>query len=359
MLRFLRRHRGVHIWLAVILALFAVYGYGVSSRRAANAVCAVTQRIKDGLGAACYLVPFSVVEWLYLGLGLGAAVWIAVTIRRLIRRKGERGHTLYSGVMGLLCLALSIWAAFSLLWGVNYKADSFRDVSGLTARPASVDELERVTALFARELAELADQVERDENGVFAEDREEILAAAPAVYQNLYEVFPFLEREDRVPKPLLFSKAYSAMQFTGFFSPFTGESNVNVDSPACLLPATVAHELAHQRGVASEQECNFLAIAACDRCDNVVYRYSGYLKGFIHLNNALYAEDRDRWQAVRSLLPETVEADLRDHSAYWARFDGITGTVTQKVYDATLKSYGLTDGVKSYGTVVDLLIAYF
>ncbi len=359
MLRFLRRHRGVHIWLAVILALFAVYGWAVSSRAAANAFCAVTQRVKDGLGAICYMVPFSVVEWLYLALGLGALVWIGVTVHRLVRRRGERGHVLYSGVMGLVCLALSIWAVFSLLWGANYKADTFQDISGLTARPASVDELERVATLFARELAEMADQVERDENGVFAEDREEILAAAPAIYENLYAVFPFLEREDRPPKPLFFSRAYSAMEFTGFFSPFTGESNVNVDSPACLLPATVAHELAHQRGVASEQECNFLAIAACDCCGNVVYRYSGYLKGFIHLNNALYSADRERWRAVRSLLPETVEADLKDHSAYWDQFDGLTGKVTQKVYDATLKSYGLTDGVKSYGTVVDLLIAYF
>lgn len=358
MMGFLKRHRGVHIWLLAIALLFCLYGYGVSSRAAANAVCAVTQRVKDGLGAVCYLLPFSVVEWLYAALILGAVSWTVVVIRRL-GRGSDRGHILYDGLMGLACLALSVWAVFSLMWGVNYKADSFQDISGLTARPATVDELERVAIRFARELAELADQVERDEDGVFAVDRDEILAAGVTVYDNLYEVFPFLEREDRAPKGLLFSRLFSAMHFTGFYSPFTGESNVNVDSPACLLPATVAHELAHQRGVASEQECNFLAIAACDRCDNVVYRYSGYLKGFIHLNNALYSADRERWQRVRAMLPEAVEADLRDHSAYWEQFEGVTGTVTQKLYDATLKSYGLTDGVRSYGTVVDLLIAYF
>ena len=33
--------------------------------------------------------------------------------------------------------------------------------------------------------------------------------------------------------------------------------------------------------------------------------------------------------------------------------------VSQAVYDALLKSYGQADGVQSYGTVVDLLVAYY
>ena len=74
----------------------------------------------------------------------------------------------------------------------------------------------------------------------------------------------------------------------------TGESNVNIDSPACLLPSTVTHELAHQRGIASEQECNFLAVAAATSAEDPAYRYSGYLMGYIHLSNALYRADPAR-----------------------------------------------------------------
>ena len=134
---------------------------------------------------------------------------------------------------------------------------------------------------------------------------------------------------------------------------------MNVDSPACLLPANIAHELAHQRGIASEQECNFLAIAASTASDDVVYQYSGYLMGYIQLSNALYRADRERWAAVRGLLPETVLADLRYHSEYWAQFDGFTAQVSTKIYDSSLKSYGQADGIQSYGTVVDLLVAYY
>lgn len=57
---------------------------------------------------------------------------------------------------------------------------------------------------------------------------------------------------------------------------------MNDDSPACLLPATIAHEMAHQRGIASEDECNFLAVLTCATSGNAVYEYSGYLMGFVH-----------------------------------------------------------------------------
>ena len=194
---------------------------------------------------------------------------------------------------------------------------------------------------------------------MFAVDRDDILAASTGVYENITKEFPFLERVDRAPKKMLFSRLFSAMNFTGFYSPYTGESNLNVDSPACLLPANISHELAHQRGIASEQECNFLAIAAATASDDVVYQYSGYLMGYIQLSNALYRADRDRWQAVYATLPDTVLADLRDHSAYWAQFDGLTAKVSTKIYDTSLRSYGQAAGIQSYGTVVDLLVAYY
>ena len=151
----------------------------------------------------------------------------------------------------------------------------------------------------------------------------------------------------------------SAMNFTGFYFPFTGESNVNMDSPAMLLASTCAHELAHQRGIASEQQCNFLAVLACTRCDDANYHYAGWLLGYIHLSNALYRADREAWQEVRDSLPAEVLADLRCNSAYWSRYRGLTARFTQSLNDKMIRSYGDTLGTQSYGAVVDLLVGYY
>ena len=359
MAAFLKRHRTVHIWLLAVLALFGVYWYGISSRDAANAVSAVTQQMKDGYARLWYLFPFSVVEWFYAAFIVGIGAWLAVLFYRLRTWKGRRLEALYGCAMGILCLCLTTYGLYCLGWGVNYYADGFQDKSGVYAQPVTVDELERVTLYFTERLSETAERIPRDTNGVFAVPRDEIFAASTAVYDNISQEFPFLARRDRVPKKMFFSRLFSAMNFTGFYSPYTGESNLNVDSPACLLPANIAHELAHQRGIASEQECNFLAIAAATASENVVYQYSGYLMGYIQLSNALYRADHDRWAAVRGLLPEGVVADLSYHSAYWAQFDGLTAQVSTRIYDSSLKSYGQVDGIQSYGTVVDLLVAYY
>lgn len=356
---FLKRHRVVHIWLAALLALFVLYRLAVSSAAAANAVSAVTQRLKDGYARLWYLFPFSVVEWFYAAFAVGNGVWLAVLFHRVRTRKGRRLESAYGCTMGILCLWLTAWVFSCLCWGVNYYADGFQQKSGIYAQPVTAEELERVAVYFTDRLAEISDEVPRDEDGVFAASRDDIFAASTQVYDNLSQEFPFLAREDRTPKKMFFSRLFSAMNFTGFYSPYTGESSLNVDSPACLLPANIAHELAHQRGIASEQECNFLAIAASTSSDDVIYQYSGYLMGYIQLSNALYRADYQRWAALRASLPEEVLADLRYHSAYWAQFDGLTAQVSTSLYDSSLKSFGQADGIQSYGTVVDLLVAYY
>ena len=359
MKEFLKRHRGVHIWLLGVLALFGVYWYGTGSSQAANAISAFTQRMKDGYARLWYLFPFSVVEWFYVAFILGVMAWLAVLFYRLRTRKGRRWDTAYGGVLGLACLFLTTYGFYCVTWGVNYYADGFQEKSGIYAQPVTAGELERVTLYFTEKLAETAGRVRRDEDGVFAVPREEIFDHSTRVYDNLSQEFPFLARRDRMPKKMFFSRLFSAMNFTGFYSPYTGESNLNVDSPACLLPANIAHELAHQRGIASEQECNFLAVAAATSSEDPAYRYSGYLMGYIHLSNALYRADPARWAELRGLLPEAVTADLRYHSAYWAQFEGLTAKVSTAIYDNALKSYGQAAGIQSYGTVVDLLVAYY
>ena len=52
-----------------------------------------------------------------------------------------------------------------------------------------------MTALFAQKAAEFSTQVERDENGLFAESLEAVFDQGPAVYENLVQEFPFLELE--------------------------------------------------------------------------------------------------------------------------------------------------------------------
>ena len=169
---------------------------------------------------------------------------------------------LYRLVITPVCLALAIYGGFCLLWGTYYYGDDFVTQSGLETGAVSTEELRTVTTYFADLANTYSAAVPRDENGVCATDRKAVLERSPRLYQGLEEEFPCLAGPGLRAKSIGCSRILSYLDFTGFFFPFTGEANVNIDFPPSLFASTVAHELAHQRGVAKEQETNFVAVAA-------------------------------------------------------------------------------------------------
>ena len=358
---FLRYFKGLHIWLtlnALALALF----FALRARRdVMNAVSrGLSMPLERALGRLWSYVPFSVAELCYALAAAALAVFLVRSVALIARAEYKR-EMLYRRVMLLCNTLLSLYAVFCLLWGVNFYADDFCDQSGVYPEPVTREELIAVTRYFAEQTARCADAVARDAYGEYAVPRRDSLAYAPSLYGGaVCGEFPFLYLPvDPAPKGIFFSRVMSAMNVTGLYFPFTGESNLNMDFPAATFPATVAHELAHRRGIASEQQCNFLAVLAATRADDAAYQYSGWLTGYIHLSNALYTVAPEEWRELRASLPAGVEADLRAASDYWAQYDGAAARASGKAYDTMLKSYGDELGMKSYGAVVDLLVTYY
>ena len=360
-MKFWKNHKKLHIWLGADLAVLGLYLALRHDRGLMNGFADhITTPLKGALGRLCALTSLSVMELLYVLAGAAALAYVVGSVIAVVKARGRRGQRAYGALLLAADVCLTVYALFCLMWGVNYWTDSFQDRSGITAQPVAAEDLEAVTAYFAQQLADTADSVPRDENGVYAVPKEQILAESRLVYGGVTEQFPFLDFRDTGVKAVRCSRFMSIMGFTGVYFACIGESNVNVDSPACLLPSTVAHELAHQRGIAWEQECNFLGVLASVTSGMPDYVYSGWLLGFIHLGNALYETDPEAYWAIRNALPETVSADLRDNNAYWDQFrDNVVEKVSDTVYDAALKSYGDANGMKSYSMVVELLVAYY
>lgn len=356
---FLTHNKKLHFWLLANLILLAAF-FALRNFRAAMdfytlSLCDPFVSLLRKLTAS---VPFSVAELLCVLLVLDVFVFLVFAVVYLARVE-KKCAAVYSLALTLLCAALTVYTAFCWLWGVYYYTDRFYEQSGLSAEKISVDELYAVTERFAEKLIAADAAVPRDENGRVAASREDILDAANGVYATLYAEFPFLVQGSEPIKPIYFSRVMSYIGFTGFYCPFTGESSVNMDSPVAALPTTCVHELSHRRGVATEQECNFLGILAAAESSDAVYRYSGCLTGYIHLSNALYGVDREKWQTLYDTLPESVIADFRFSNAYWAQFEGSVRETSDVVYDSFLKSYGNELGLRSYGACVDLLAAYY
>lgn len=59
------------------------------------------------------------------------------------------------------------------------------------------------------------------------------------------------------------SFALSRLQLSGYYFPWTGEAQINAQMPRTLWPRVAAHEQAHQRGFARENEATVVGLLTC------------------------------------------------------------------------------------------------
>jgi len=160
----------------------------------------------------------------------------------------------------------------------------------------------------------------------------------------------------RLKRPLV-SPLLWRLGITGIYVPFTGEANVNDTVPDPDLPFVAAHELAHLSGFAREDEASWVGPVACARDPDPDLRYSSALSMSLHALAALARADRDAFEAQARRRSAAVGRDVAALRAWSDRYRGPARRVALRVNDTYLKSQGQADGVRSYGRVVDLLLA--
>ncbi|MDO5418054.1 MAG: DUF3810 domain-containing protein [Lachnospiraceae bacterium] len=300
------------------------------------------------VGAFFGMFSFSVVEFgLYLLL-IGMA-WHGI---RQIRRPGKL-------LMGAGLLASILVFVYTANCGINYHRRPFSSYLNLNVRESSAEELERLAGFLAGQVKETA-PVEGSASGTEGGPAQDVLARqARADMERLGERYPSLSGYYPLPKPVTVSEILSYQSLSGVYSPFTIEANYNSDMTAYNIPHTACHELSHLRGFMREEEANFIGYLACVNSDSRYSRYSGYLTGFLYVNQALFSQKPEQAAQLAASLPETVRKDLAENNRFWERYEGKIAEVSTKVNDTYLKANRQADGVKSYGRMVDLLLAFY
>jgi len=335
----------------------------------------IYQKLTAVTGRVTGLAPFSVVEiGLYVLLILLPVTGIGAVVKSV--RFGQGGENALCWASGLFLTASALLFLYAANCGVNYQRESFSEKTGLAAKQYTAEELKQVCLWLTEEVNALAGQVERGGSGemILAAPAEEKKDAAAAEYEEmplqvlgdtavqamtaLAEEYPDMKGYYPHPKPVCVSEILSYQNLSGVYSPFTIEANYNADMVDYNIPFTLCHELSHLRGFMQEEEANFIAFLACIGSDNRDFEYSGYLTGWVYCMNALRRADAEEWQQVREWLDEAAEADLRENSKFWEYYDGAVAEVSDKVNDTYLKANGQSEGVQSYGRMVDLIIAY-
>ncbi|MBR2407493.1 MAG: DUF3810 domain-containing protein [Lachnospiraceae bacterium] len=309
-------------------------------------------------------IPFSVAEFIVV---VGPVVCLVLLIRFIVhmgKDKENRFARCLLGMINVACVAAVILFVYVIGCGVNYHRVSIADYRGITVRDSSKEELYGLCTELAEQAYELREELTEyeDEDGVLRlpVSNRELGKMTRDAYKNLSEELPVLKGFYPAPKCITSSKVFSAMEITGVFTCWTMEANVNVDVTDYYRAYIMGHELAHLHGFMREDEANYLAYLACMASEEPLVRYSGTMLALVYCGNALAGQDMELYGELWGKYHEGMVRDFADNSAYWEQYkDTVISETADKVNDVYLKANEQEDGVKSYGRVVDLLLAEY
>jgi hypothetical protein len=304
-------------------------------------------------------VPFSIGEWVVVAFALLVCWRLVLFVARAARRRGYLRQAWLPGLFHLVVTAGVVYVTFLLAWGLNYAREPFAVLGGLDASPPRLAELRDACSDLVQEANALREGLPEDPGGVFRleDGLAGALARAELGYREAGAVHAVLARRCAPPKPIATSRVFSYLGITGIFFPWTGEPNVNTDVPDPDIPFAVSHEMAHARGFAREDEAGYVGYLACRFHPDRDFRYSGVLSASIYALNALGGADRAAHRELADRRSTAVRRDLRALQEWSDRYSGRISRASRSVNNAYLRSQGQPEGVRSYGRMVDLLVA--
>ncbi len=261
----------------------------------------------------------------------------------------------------LLLVIIAIFFSFQIIWGLNYYRLPFSHVLKVDITKYSKLDLEELCLFLIEEANEYRESIIENNKGIMTlgKGKKWVLDNAYLGYDVLSDSYNTLSGKYGKPKPILLSNFMCYTGIVGIYFPFTGEANVNIKTPEPSLPNTVAHEMAHQRGYAREDEANFISYLACIHNPNIEFKYSGSLLALTYSINALHKEDEKCAENLKKNFSEGLVRDLIYIDNFWGNYEGPVEKITNNINDTYLKANSQKDGIKSYGRMVDLLIAYY
>lgn len=310
----------------------------------------------------CSRLPFSAAEVLLYAGCLSLIIWTGVSVRRIVKGRMQGICVPRFHLAGRYVTWLAMWSGILILTymlgcGINYHRLTFSQREGLAVSGAEREELVSLCEQLVRQINESAGAVQRRDDGSWKLTSDAPIRAKNAV-ERLGERYTSLDGDYPIPKSVLISRWLTVQQVTGIYSPFTMEANYNREVPAYEQAFSICHELSHLKGFMREDEANFIAWLACSYSDDPEFRYSGALTGFVYAGNALYRYDRELYIRLRKSLCDEANRDLTEVNRFWSRYDGKAAEAHEKVNDIYLKANAQSDGVESYGRMVELMLAY-
>lgn len=293
------------------------------------------------------IFPYALGDILYLSL-------IIFIIRLIIKffwgvkKKGWQKSDRLIIPIAITNSILIFYISFKLLWGLNYSRPSITKQLNIDDEKYKVKELVQLGNYFINKLNKLQPQFSPKLSYNIKQLREK----AVIDYQNLAQKNPFFSYKIPAVKPVLNGWMISKIGIEGYYNPLSGEANVNMRLPAWVLPFVTCHEMAHQLGVAREDEANLVAYLVGSNSNDVNFQYSVNYNMLRYILLEIRFKSPENYITMRDHIAPEILANFKAENEFWAKYDGHMSNYMGTAFDKFLKLNNQKKGIKSYQNIV-------
>jgi hypothetical protein len=287
-------------------------------------------------------IPISVGDILYITWGVLLILLVLKWIYFLIKFSTHK-HYLGASLMNTFITIGVIYLFFLIGWGANYYKPSL-------ATFWKLDELKSEdTAMMASFDRYLVDKLNAYAPHYHDLSFKEVDKRSRIYYRQ------YTNSKTRLhglqAKASVFGYLMQNFGIQGYYNPFTGEAQVNRFLPPFMLPFVICHEMAHQSGVAAEDDANLLAYAVGVTTTDTAFNYSCYFNIWIYAHNRLYESDTALARHLELQLNKLTQSHIDTLEAIRKRYRSKLSKYSGELYDGYLRMQNQKDGIKSYGNV--------
>ena len=272
------------------------------------------------LGHVFTWIPFSIFEVSFFLILISIILWLVFFITSTVKKGIKKSYT---RIVDLGIVVASLLSLYSMTFSFAYYRDK-TPVPQYTEILEDTSKYKEIVSFYEEDFNNLANTLSFDEEGS---------VVSPYTWSELNAIikedYKLLDGDDYYfdftlnGKPMYtLSWLYSELQITGITFPYTYEPNYNIDCPASEIPFTLAHEIAHTKGVMREEDANLVAAYICLNSSDPYIRYSGYFCTFFSLDNLVRATnvESDYAEYINAVHPN-IWKDMAYTSKYWKEHD--------------------------------------
>ncbi|MCX3266780.1 DUF3810 domain-containing protein [Pedobacter agri] len=269
-------------------------------------------------------------------------------IRFIKRRKSLKSAHRIIVPLQFLNFCLVLYIIFKMVWGLNYSRPSISDALGIGNEKYSVKEL----VILGNHFVNKTNHLKLRQTNIPAYSINDLEINSAKAYDLMEKQNSLFRYQNPCLKSVLNSWIISKIGIEGYYAPLTGEANMNMNLPDFVKPYVSCHEIAHQLGIAYEDEANLLGYLTASNSPDVNYQYSANYEMLRYILFEIRMKSPDDYKVLHDKLLPKVLADFNTEKEFWRKYNGEMFGYMDAAFDSFLKLNNQKKGIDSYQDIV-------